>query len=218
MLYSWLWDCWLRRPLVVPRWAASGWMPSAKAWQRSSLRHMVSEASQGKLCQILVAFLQARLRVLHGPPPGAQVLDDLEGAKHQPIPGLQVPGALRQGPAVLGADRAGPHEVEVPLGRLVQFHDVAADGGLELGVQVHGNDLPAPSREGPANRPRPTEELEKPRHLLFCGSHANQIKATSPATRQATSRLQITQSRQVMGGGGWKGSWSDESIPFFWLG
>ena len=129
----------------------------------------VADVAVGQTLHHQPRLEQARLRVLHGPPPGAQVLDDLEGAKHQPIPGLQVPGALRQGPAVLGADRAGPHEVEVPQGRLVQFHDVAADGGLELGVQVHGNDLPAPSREGPANRPRPTEELEKPRHPLSPG-------------------------------------------------
>ena len=66
---------------------------------------------------------QAGLGILKGPPAGPQVGDDLESAK-------QVPGALRQGPAVLGAHGAGPQEVEVPQSRFAQFHDVAADGGL----------------------------------------------------------------------------------------
>ena len=129
---------------MVPRWAASGWMPSAKASQRSPLRRIDSDGHQGRLCQICTKGRVLR-RPVAGPP---------------------------EGPGVLGADRAGPHHVEAAQRALVQLHHVA-QRGLELRLQVHADDLPALSREGPANRARPGEQLQEP-HLSLGRTGARQ--------------------------------------------
>ena len=150
---------------------------------------------------------EARLRVLEGPPPGPQPLDDLQRAQDEPVAGLEVAGPPAEGPGVLGADRAGPHHVEAAQQALVQLHHVAAQRGLELRLQVH---LPRrPCQSSPSRRTTPGASS-------FSGSRRSQARATRPAARQASSRLQMTHSRQVMGDGGVLGSWSNKSIVFFW--
>ena len=95
---------------------------------------------------------KARLWVLHGPEAGPQVADDLERAKHQPVACRQISRPPAEGARVLRAHWTGPHHVEA-------LHHVAAQGGPKIGVQVHADDLPAFSLEGPANRARSAEEL-----------------------------------------------------------
>ena len=164
---------------------------------------MLREGSQGRLCQILVAFLylnpylrleKARLRVLHGPPSGPQVADDLERTKHQPVAGRQVPGPAAQCVEVVGADRAGPHHVEAAQGELV--HDVAANGWLELALQVHGDHFPAFS---PSNQLGSAEKLQQSASLCQSGWETSHRNAASPAMRQASSRLHSRQVRRLGG-------------------
>ena len=102
---------------------------------------------------------KARLWVLHGPEAGPQVADDLERAKHQPVACRQISRPPAEGARVLRAHWAGPHHVKAAQRALVQLHHVAAQGGPKFGVQVHADDLPAFSLEGPANRARSAEEL-----------------------------------------------------------
>ena len=94
-------------------------------------------------------------RVLDGPPPGLEVVDDLERLEHQGVPDRQVAGPLLEGDAELGAAGGGPHHVEVPglEGLVVPLQDVAADARAGLRVAVKTRYLPATGLEGTAPVP-----------------------------------------------------------------